>query len=301
MSTVLSSIAQARLVAAAAAALVGAAILWGCYADPGTGAQETVGSQAPEEATVTEPYSTEPRRAERRKVEVVRVLPHDPQAFTQGLLWWDGSLWESTGQYRVSEVRRVDPETGEVLHKAGLTPDLFGEGLARVGDVLYQLTWREGVALRWKLPDLTPDGRLSYVGEGWGLCFDGEHLVWSDGSSLLRFIRPEDFSVVRELQVTLEGKPLQSLNELECVDGRIWANVWTTEYLAEIDPATGRVETFVDASGLLTREERIGTDVLNGIAHHPESGHFFITGKLWPKMFEVRLGQQSSDPSETRP
>lgn len=277
-----------RFVTSIAAALLGAApILWGCYGDPGTGAQETApraSVEKPEETKVVEPH-----RAERRKVEVIRVLPHDPEAFTQGLLWWNGSLWESTGQYRTSEVRRLDPETGEVLQRTGLTPDLFGEGLARVGDVLYQLTWREGVALRWKLPDLTPAGRLSYVGEGWGLCYDGEHLVWSDGSSMLRFVRPEDFSVVRELRVTLEGKPLQSLNELECVGDRIWANVWTTDYLAEIDPATGRVDTLVDASGLLTREERFQTDVLNGIAYHPESGHFFLTGKLWPKMFEVRL------------
>jgi len=291
MSTVLSSKTKTRLVAVAAMALAGTAlVLWWCYGEPGTRAQETA-PQAAEEATVTEPHGAEPLVAERRKVEVIRELPHDPRAFTQGLLWWDGSLWESTGQYRVSEVRRLDPETGEVLQRSKLTPDLFGEGLARVGDVLYQLTWREGAALRWKLPDLTPDGRLSYVGEGWGLCYDGEHLVWSDGSEVLRFVRPEDFEIVRELKVTLDGKPLRDLNELECVGDRVWANVWTTDFLVEIDPASGVVETLVDATGLLTREERLETDVLNGIAHHPESGHFFITGKLWPKMFEVRLAR----------
>jgi len=227
--------------------------------------------------------------AERRKVEVLRELPHDPEAFTQGLLWWDGSLWESTGVYGRSEVRRLDPATGEVLHRVPLDRHHFGEGLARVGDTLVQLTWKEEVALRWKLPDLSPRESLYYRGEGWGLCFDGEHLVWSDGSDRLRFVRPEDFSVVRELGVTLDGKPLRSLNELECVKGRIWANVWTTSQLAGIDPKTGEVEVFVDASGLLTREERRETDVFNGIAHHPETGHFFVTGKLWPKMFEVRL------------
>lgn len=235
-----------------------------------------------------------PSIAERRKVRVVRVLPHDPEAFTQGLLWWHGSLWESTGQYGHSEVRRLDPETGAVLQRASLTPDLFGEGLARVGERLIQLTWREGTALRWKLPGLERDGRLAYVGEGWGLCFDGEHLVWSDGSDRLRFVTPEDFAVVRELDVTLDDRPLRYLNELECVGegdvaDRVWANVWTTDFLAEIDPATGRVETLVDAAGLLTREERMRTDVLNGIAHHPETGTFFVTGKLWPKMFEVRF------------
>lgn len=233
--------------------------------------------------------------AERRPVRVVRVVPHDPEAFTQGLLWWNGSLWESTGQYGSSEVRRVDPETGAVLARVSLAPDLFGEGLARVGERLIQLTWREGTALRWKLPGLEPDGRLAYMGEGWGLCFDGEHLVWSDGSARLRFVKPEDFALVRELEVTLDGRPLRHLNELECVgDGseqRVWANVWTTRYLVEIDPATGRVETLVDTGGLLSREERMQTDVLNGIAYHPDKGTFFLTGKLWPKMFEVRLGR----------
>jgi len=304
MSIVLSPNTPTWIVATTAVALAAAApVLWGCYGDSWTGAQESAGSQAAEATTVTEPQSGERHIAERRKVRVVRVLRHDPEAFTQGLLWWDGSLWESTGQYGHSEVRRLDPETGKVLQRASLTPDLFGEGLARVGQRLIQLTWREGTALRWKLPGLEPDGRLSYVGEGWGLCFDGEHLVWSDGSDRLRFVNPEGFAVVRELDVTLDHRPLRYLNELECVGegdvgDRVWANVWTTDFLAEIDPATGQVETLVDAGGLLTREERMRTDVLNGIAHRPETGTFFITGKLWPKMFEVRLDAEGRSDSE---
>lgn len=299
MSTVLSPNTQTWIAAATAVALAAAApVLWGCYEDSRTGAQESAGSQAAEARTVTEPQNGEHHTAERRPVRVVRVLPHDPEAFTQGLLWWHGSLWESTGQYGHSEVRRLDPETGAVVQRASLTPDLFGEGLARVGQRLVQLTWREGTALRWKLPELEPDGRLAYVGEGWGLCFDGEHLVWSDGSDRLRFVTPDDFAVVRELDVTLDDRPLRYLNELECVGDRIWTNVWTTDFLAEIDPATGQVETLVDAGGLLTREERMRTDVLNGIAHHPEKGTFFVTGKLWPKMFEVRLDAEGRSDSE---
>lgn len=241
---------------------------------------------AGEERTVTQQPA---RIAERRKVEVIRELPHDPRAFTQGLLWWDGSLWESTGTYGGSEVRRLDPANGDVLQRVALDRHHFGEGLARIGETLYQLTWKEGVALRWKLPELTPLESLYYEGEGWGLCFDGEHLVWSDGTDLLRFVDPEDFSVVRRLDVTLDGKPMRHLNELECVGDRVWANVWTTSFLARIDPETGEVDLFVDASGLLTREERLQTDVFNGIAHHPESGHFYVTGKNWPKMFVVQL------------
>ena len=276
--------------------------------DAGTGAQPVTEDRTGERSGEETGPGNEPgpRIAERRSVRVVRVIPHDPEAFTQGLLWWNGSLWESTGQYGRSEVRQLDSETGEVLHRVELAQEFFGEGLARVGERLIQLTWREGTALRWKLPGLEPDGRISYVGEGWGLCFDGQHLVWSDGSDRLRFVTPEDFAVVRELEVTLDGRSLRHLNELECIgegDGnRIWANVWTTRYLVEIDPATGRVETLVDTGGLLTREERERTDVLNGIAHRPanppDTGTFFLTGKLWPKMFEVRLDADGrSDPA----
>lgn len=254
--------------------------LWWRQGDAGIGAQEERAGEAAVGGAVI---------AERSRVRVVRELPHDPEAFTQGLLWWHGALWESTGQYGQSEVRKVDPETGEVLDRVRLPPELFGEGLARVGRRLYQLTWKAGTALRWKLPGLETDGRVAYSGEGWGLCFDGEHLVWSDGTDRLRFVEPEDFSPVRELHVTLDGKPLRYLNELECVGDRVWANVWTTEFLAEIDAASGRVTTFVDATGLISRQERRHTDVFNGIAHRPETGTFFLTGKLWPKMFEVRL------------
>jgi glutamine cyclotransferase len=272
-----------------AAALVGLG-LWWRQGSSGVGAEvQTAREDGIARSGADEVGEPERHLAERRDVRVVRVLPHDPEAFTQGLLWWHGSLWESTGQYGHSDVRQVDPETGEVLRRTTLTPDLFGEGLARVGERLFQLTWREDTALRWTLPDLEPDGRFSYTGEGWGLCFDGEQLVWSDGSDRLRFVKPEDFAVVRVQPVTLDGRPLRQLNELECVGDRVWANVWTTDFLVEIDPTTGRVETLIDAAGLLTREERRRTDVLNGIAYRPESGTYFITGKLWPKMFEVRL------------
>lgn len=235
------------------------------------------------------------REARRLGLRVVRTLPHDRQAFTQGLLWHDGFLWESTGRYGRSQIRRLDPETGEVLHRVAVPREYFGEGLARVGDELYQLTWREGTALVWSLPDVGLERQLTYPWEGWGLCFDGRRLVFSDGSDRLRFLAPDDLRLLGEVRVTLDGAPLRHLNELECVGDRVWANVWTREELVRIDPEDGTVDRLVDASGLLRPEERQGTDVLNGIAHHPRRGTYFLTGKLWPKMFEVELGEPPGD------
>ncbi len=226
---------------------------------------------------------------ERLRVRVLRTLPHDRDAFTQGLVIVDGMLYESVGRYGESRVRRIDLATGDVRTEAWLESGLFGEGLARVGDRLVQLTWREGRALMWTLPDLRPAGERLFQGEGWGLTFDGQHLVMSDGSDRLTFREPATLAPLRTVAVTLAGRPVSALNALEWAEGAVWANVWGREEIYRIDPATGRVSAVADASGLLPEAERDKVDVLNGIAFDPTTRRFWLTGKLWPSLFEVEL------------
>jgi glutamine cyclotransferase len=226
---------------------------------------------------------------ERLAVQIVSVRPHDPEAFTQGLLLHGGSLYESDGNYGRSSLREVDPKTGAVKRRVAVPPEYFAEGLALVDDRLIQLTWKEEKALVYNRADFKPVGEFRYDGEGWGLCWDGARIVMSDGSDRLTFRDPKTFATLSTLNVTRDGKPVPELNELECVDGLVWANVWQTDEILRIDPKDGRVTGVVDASGLLTPEERRKTDVLNGIAWDPAAKTFLITGKLWPKMFEVRF------------
>lgn len=226
---------------------------------------------------------------ERLRVRVVRRFPHDTGAFTQGLLWHAGHLYESTGLRGRSTLRKVDLETGEVVQRRSVERSHFGEGLARVDDRLIQLTWMRGVAHVWSVDGFEHLRTFEYEGEGWGLCHDGRNLVMSDGSARLTFRDPSTFRELRRVTVRQEGRAVGYLNELECVDGAIWANVWQREELLRIDPGSGRVTAVVDASGLLSEQERLGTDVLNGIAWIPERDRFVITGKLWPYLFEVEL------------
>ena len=224
---------------------------------------------------------------ERLTVEVRRVLPHDPASFTQGLVMAGGELYESRGQYGESSLRRLDRRTGELLRELPLPPELFGEGLAAVGDRLIQLTWREGVALVWDRASLAETGRFDYPGEGWGLCHDGRRLYHSDGSDRLTVRDPRTFASRGGLTVTLEGQPVRGLNELECAEGWIYANLLGSDSIVRIAPHEGAVTAVIDASGLLTASERRQADVLNGIAYDAEAGVFLLTGKNWPKMFEV--------------
>lgn len=226
---------------------------------------------------------------ERLVLQVVATHPHDRGAFTQGLVWHKGKLYESTGQYGGSSLRLVDPATGRVERRVDLATNYFAEGLALAGDRLIQITWNEQVAFVYDLADFSRVGEFRYTGQGWGLAYDGEHLIMSDGSDRLTFRDPRTFATVREVRVKLGESPVHLLNELEWVDGKVYANVWQSEEIVRIDPQTGKVDAVIDASGLLTPEERIGTDVLNGIAYVPSSKTFLITGKLWPKMFEVKL------------
>ena len=222
-------------------------------------------------------------------VEVLAAWPHDPRAYTQGLVWDDGALLESLGGYGTSALRRVELRTGRVEREVKLPADLFGEGLARVGDRLLQLTWREERALVYGAADLARRGELRYQGEGWGLAYDSGRLLMSDGSDILQVRDPQTFALLGRLPVTHDGRPVPYLNELEFAEGALYANVWLSDGLVRIDPATGRVTATIDASGLLTEAERAGAEVLNGIAYDPARKVFYLTGKLWPKIFEVRF------------
>ena len=227
--------------------------------------------------------------AAKLRFKIVRTFPHDPHAFTQGLLFFEGKFYESTGLLGRSSLRRVDPDSGMVERRVDLPRDLFGEGVARVGGHLVQLTWQNGRALVWNLATLGKEREISYQGEGWGLCFDGRHLIMSDGSETLALRDPESFARVGEIVGRRAGRPVRNLNELECVDGVVYANVWQDTHIARIDSRTGEVTGWLDASGLLAPEEARDADVLNGIAYLPASGHLALTGKLWPRIFEVEI------------
>lgn len=219
--------------------------------------------------------------------KILAVYPHDPRAYTQGLLWQDGDLYESTGLYGSSTLRRVTLETGKIQREVAPPAEVFAEGLALVGERLIQLTWQEKKALVWSLRDFSPLPGFTYEGEGWGLAWDGRRLVMSDGSNRLTWRDPETFAVTGDIAVTREQIPVEFLNELEVAEGAIWANVWQRDEIVRIDPADGRVTGVVDASRLLTPQERSQAEVLNGIAYNPVKKTFYLTGKLWPKLFEV--------------
>lgn len=222
---------------------------------------------------------------------VVRTLPHDSTAYTQGLLLHDGVLYESTGRYGESTVRTVDPTSGAVLSSVAVDSMYFGEGLARVGDRLIQLTWKEGVARVLDVATLDSVGTFSYGGEGWGLCYDGTSLWMSDGTSTLARRDPTTFAVQQTLDVTASGQSVYSLNELECVGPDLFANVYQRDEIVRIDKASGAVTGVLNAGSLTRDAGRTGDReaVLNGIAWNPETGTFYVTGKLWPTMYEIAL------------
>jgi glutaminyl-peptide cyclotransferase len=225
--------------------------------------------------------------------EVVSRRPHDPEAWTQGLeLDEDGRLFESTGLDGRSTIREVDPVSGTVLRSVALPDDHFGEGITLAGGRLIGLTYQEGVATARDPETFEALERFAYEGEGWGLCFDGRRLVMSDGSDRLTVRDAATFEVVGEVAVTLAGEPLAQLNELECVDGDVWANVWLTDHIVRIDAASGEVTGVLDLAGLLVTEPMPGQplpDILNGIAWDEAAGTFLVTGKLWPEVVEVRV------------
>ncbi len=222
--------------------------------------------------------------------KVVRSYPHDPDAFTQGLFFHDGFLFEGTGLRGRSSIRKVELETGRVLQGVELPPEVFGEGITRWGDRLVGITWQEQTAFVLDLKTFKLWRKFSYPGEGWGITHNERELVMSDGSAELRFLDPLTFKELRRVKVTADGRPVTQLNELEWVEGEILANVWQTDRIARIDPKTGRVTGWIDLTGLLPDGQRPHPDaVLNGIAYDAKAKRLFVTGKLWPKLFEIQL------------
>ena len=224
--------------------------------------------------------------------EVVHSWPHDPTAFTQGLVLHQGRLYEGTGMNGRSSLREVELSTGAVLRQSRLDRQYFGEGIALRGNRLYQLTWRSQVGFIYDASTFEKVGQFTYPTEGWGLTVtdDGDSLVMSDGTSTVRFLDPTTFAVRRTVTVTDGGHEISQLNELEFVRGELYANVWMTNRIVRIDPATGHVKGWIDLTGLLPPEERTGNeDVLNGIAYDAASDRLLVTGKDWPKLFEIRV------------
>jgi glutamine cyclotransferase len=221
---------------------------------------------------------------------VVQSWRHDPQAFTQGLVFRNGRLYEGTGGNGESSLREVELATGAVLRRHDLAEQYFGEGITFLGGRLFQLTWRSHVGFIYDAATFQPVGQFSYTGEGWGLTDDGTSLILSDGTSTLRFLDPTTFTVQRTVKVTDNGREVSSLNELEYVNGEVYANVWMKDLIARIDPATGNVKGWIDLTGLLAPEDRTGReDVLNGIAYDAANDRLFVTGKRWPRLFQIRV------------
>lgn len=220
---------------------------------------------------------------------VVNVYPHDPAAFTQGLVIDEGRLYESTGLYGQSSLREVRLSDGEVLRKRDLANNEFGEGITVNGDRIVLLTWQNKIGHVYEKNDFTPAGNFTYNSEGWGITTVGDRLVMSDGTGTLRWLDPATLAVTGSVAVTENGNAISRLNELEYIDGEIWANIWLTDRVVRIDPATGYVTGTIDFGGLLTPAERKLTDVLNGIAYDAQTGKIYVTGKKWPKVFEVTV------------
>jgi len=222
--------------------------------------------------------------------QVINAYPHDPKAFTQGLIFLDGYVFESTGQYGVSSLRKIVLESGEVLQQLDLLPEYFAEGLTAWEDSLVQLTWRERTGFVYDRQDFTLIDRFSYPTEGWGITHDGQRLILSDGTSRLYFLSPETYQVLHYVIVKNEGAEIQHLNELEYIRGEVFANIWRTDYIVRINPDTGQVLGWIDLGGILPPEARKDdTSVLNGIAYDPGNDRLFITGKRWPFLYEIRL------------
>lgn len=221
------------------------------------------------------------------KAKVHRTIPHDPAAFTQGLLWWDGKLYESTGRRGRSELRRIDPASGAVERRTPIGVLFFGEGLAQAGGRLAMLTWKAERVFFFDLASFERLATQRYRGEGWGLCHDGARFAMSNGTDTLTFRDTDSFAATGRVRVSLNGEPLAGLNELECVADAVYANVFGENFLVRIDAASGKVTQRLDAAGLLDPTAAAGADVLNGVAYDPGAQRFYLTGKLWPLLFEV--------------
>ncbi|WP_417492811.1 glutaminyl-peptide cyclotransferase [Maricaulis sp.] len=235
-----------------------------------------------ERAEIVRPQTVQP--------EIVATYPHDSAAFTQGLFIHDGAMFESTGQVGESSLRRVELQTGHVLQQVNINPPIFGEGSTRIGDEIFMVSWVSGAGMVFDAGTFELVDQFAYPGEGWGLTTDGRQLILSDGSPQLRLLDPETLELTGTIDVTLNGRPVRRINELEWVDGEIWANIWQTSMIVRIDPETGIVTGLVDLGALLPAGVADPRDaVANGIAVNHETGQIYVTGKLWPVLYEIRL------------
>jgi glutamine cyclotransferase len=222
--------------------------------------------------------------------QVVNSWPHDAEAYTQGLVFHDGTLFESTGLRGSSSLRRVELKSGKVKKKLEVARPFFAEGMTIFHDKIYQLTWQEQKGFVYDLKKFKPDGEFAYEGEGWGLTHDNQSLILSDGTNRIRFLDPTSFQVQRTISVYDNGQPLAELNELEYIKGEIYANIWKTDRIVRIDPATGKINAWIDMAGLRRwAENNPSENCLNGIAYDAENDRIFVTGKRWPQLFEIRL------------
>jgi len=221
--------------------------------------------------------------------QVVHSYPHDPGAFTEGLFYWNGFLYESTGLKGESSVRKVRLETGEVLQKHEVPEAYFGEGIINWKEKLYQLTWQEETGFIYDFKTFNQIGEFHYKGEGWALTTDGKRIFMSDGTPQIRILDPETLNEISRITVTDNGQPVNDVNELEWVKGEIYANIWKTFRIARINPVSGKVVGWIDITGILNSADNPNVDVANGIAYDAEHDRLFITGKYWPKVFEIKL------------
>ena len=234
--------------------------------------------------------------------KVINTYPHDRSAFTEGLVFEDGVLYEGTGLHGHSTLRRVKLETGEILQIRELPPQFFGEGVTIYGNKIIQLTWQSHIGFVYDKYSFKLLQEFNYPDEGWGITHDGKHLIMSDGTENLHFLNPETFEEIIQIEVSANDIPVTRINELEYIQGEIYANIWQTERIARIDPLTGQVVGWIDLKGILSPEDHSGTvDVLNGIAYDAKNDRLFVTGKFWPKLFEIELMGQGTAESKVYP
>jgi glutaminyl-peptide cyclotransferase len=232
-------------------------------------------------------------------VHVLREYPHDKAGFTEGLIYRNGNLIESTGQIGASAIKEIDVDTGLVQNRADLSPPYFGEGIAAWGNKIVQLTWKNRTGFVYEMPSLSPVSTFNYEGEGWGITHNSKYFIMSNGTSILKFLDPKSFSVKYTINVKASNCPVNNLNELEWIDGQIYANIWQTGFIARIDPKTGAVTSFIDASALGPRDQGVD-DVLNGIAYDNDGRRLFITGKRWPVLYQIAISKEALETDVAR-
>ncbi len=255
--------------------------------------QPTKAATQPSEAATPTPADIAPTYS----YKIKNSWPHDKRAYTQGLIFLDGILWESTGQYGASSLRKVELKSGKVIKQISIPKNYFAEGMTVLHNKVFQLTWQEQKGFIYDPATFQKQGEFSYAGEGWGLTHDGESLIMSDGTEQIRFLDPSTLQATRTISVTDGGVPVTQLNELEYIDGEIYANVYMTDRIARIDPKTGKILGWIDLTGLLATKDRTGEeDVLNGIAYDVAGKRLFVTGKMWPKLFEIEIVKNKARP-----